>query len=233
MQRNSNICFLCFILWLPMTLTMFGKKDSLYTAFSSRLYPGIYAIGSIETTNHLGIDDYQLKPSKVAEYEIKHGINTEIKLSDRRAIRIGLLFSELWYPFLWYPENYSPYGAYPPPPPDYGNSYYLKTIQYRFEFPLEFKYTLIKSSRKSKIKPYFLAGFSPTFMYRKKLIYKNNGGTTVDHEEIDRTFVNYSSRLILTLGVNYSITKKINLYFEPHYINYRKFGLAIGASMHF
>lgn len=222
--------FIFLALMLPITFTMYGKKDSLYTNFLSRLYPGVYAMGSIETTKHTSIYDYQMKPSKITEYEIKYGINSEIKLSDRRAIRIGFLFSELTYPFWWYPEN-PILGV--SETPRYGDSYYLKITQYRYEFPIEYKYTLLKSSRKTKIKPYFLVGFSPIFMYKEKFIYKNNGGITTDHTETKKKFVNYSTRPILTFGVNYEITRKMNLYLEPHYIRYKTFGLAMGMNIHF
>ena len=106
-------------------------------------------------------------------------------------------------------------------------------VQYGFEFPLEYKYTLIKSDKKTKIKPYFLIGFSPSFMYKEKYIYKSNGGTTSDHEEVVNKFMSYNSRLILTFGLIYEITKRINLYIEPHYINHRKIGLATGINTHF
>jgi hypothetical protein len=240
-MKLSKHYYIFLSVFILTQLYSYAKKDSLYTSFSSRLIPGIYTMGNIITTNNTDIYFYQLKPNKVTGYKITGGINSEIKISDRRSVRIGMLFSELAGEFQGFSENIAiKYSGY-------GSSFFLKTKIFSFESPLEFKYTLIKNKSKSKLKPYLLIGISPVFSYKIKYTYKSNGGTTIDHTEVRKKIESRLRRLILTLGLNYEITDKVNLYIEPYYsvVNneyfdyqnngfvFDNYGLALGLNINF
>ena len=231
MNKSDLAKFFVLIFILSIDLNCFAKKDSLFTNFFSRIYPGIYIMPNVAPAYNKLIYNDQLNPSKIAGYGGIYGINSEIKLSDRRSIRIGILHAVITNYFMLFPENI--YGS-----PLYGNSVFLGVNSSGFQFPLEFKYTLIKSTKRGKIKPYILAGITKVFIYHQKYIYKNNGGSIDDHTEIIKA-PTYPIRPILTIGCNYNISKKMNLYIEPFYkyqgakyfYTSKSFGLAVGLNI--
>jgi len=187
---------------------MYSKTDTI--SVLSRFRFGIYVMANNVTSPDKEIIKYHTKEgNNILGTGITYGVNGEFILSDRRAIRFSVLLSNQFGKTQIMEDANLPFAPNSP----IGNYYYLTVNESRLEFPLTFKYVFLK--QKYRISPYLLVGYSLDYT-KWEYIYVNAGCTCgiEDHITINRKWLR-EDKLILLIGLNYSINSKMNIYLEP------------------
>ena len=201
-----------FILYGYCSLEANNNKDSSAIFSLPRFKFGIYVMPHIVNSNDPEFPKHTRDNTKTLGIGLTYGSQVEYKMTDRLALRLSIFISqEKGFYQLFSDDPHLPFNTAIP-----GHSYFLKINESHLQLPIEFKYSFIKDSKKTKLKPYLIAGFSFGKTFKQEKSYVNNGGTKeIDHVENDYTFMKGPNRIVLTLGLNYCPNEKFNVFFEP------------------
>lgn len=220
---TRKIFFYSRIIFTIISILLFAKanskempKDSS-NKFFNRISCGIYCMTDYVTVGENAFREHVKGGGKILGWGINSGVNAEYDFSERRAIRLGVLYSQNMGTPQIAEDPSMPFMSNPPS----GFYYYSSVNESHIELPITFQYRFLK--KKYKISPYLLAGLALTYTYKVEYIYTNATGyipntSIYDHTEIHREWESGFHKIIITVGFNYIFSKKLFIYLEPLYL---------------
>jgi len=217
-MKELQLLLLCLLL----NFGLFAQNDS--TALKeSKFNIGIYSMPHFVVYKGPFVRKLTMDGSNIIGSGLISGIYFEYQLTEKTALRSGILFTQRRGKYLEVCDNPNLPFFSGCANADFG--YYFKINENYTEFPISLKYNILKNKRGRKFNPYLLAGLSTVFLYKQEFIYIMDENEKPDFIEKGFSFKGWN--LILSIGLNYSPTKKLSLYIEPSY------GIIEGKSGHY